>query len=132
MVYKMEIIKILALIFLCAVICVIFKSYKPEYSFVIIVFCSVIVLSFIVKNLIAPLNIIEQKISESGINSGYFKTALKAMGIGYITSFIADSCTDAGLTALASKAQFAGKCAIFLLSVPLALSILETAIGFVK
>jgi len=84
------------------------------------------------KNLITPLSLIEQKISQSGINSGYFKTALKAMGIGYITSFVADACTDAGLTALAAKAQFAGKCAIFLLSVPLVLSILETAIGFVK
>lgn len=128
----METVKILALIFLCAVICIIFKSYKPEYSFVIIIFCSVVVLSFIVKNLITPLGLIEQKISQSGINSGYFKTALKALGIGYITSFVADACTDAGLTALAAKAQFAGKCAIFLLSVPLVLSILETAIGFVK
>ncbi len=128
----MEIVKILVLIFLCAVICIIFKSYKPEYSFLIIIFCSVIVLSFILKNLITPLSLIEQKISQSGINSGYFKTALKALGIGYITSFVSEACTDAGLTALAAKAQFAGKCAIFLLSVPLVLSILETAIGFVK
>lgn len=128
----MEIVKVLVLIFLCAVICIIFKNYKPEYSFVIIIFCSVIVLSYIIKNLITPLGLIEQKIAQSGINSGYFKTALKALGIGYITSFVSDACTDAGLSALASKAQFAGKCAIFLLSVPLVLSILETAIGFVK
>lgn len=86
----------------------------------------------IIKNILVPLSLIEQRIESYGIDNSYFKVALKALGIGYITAFIADSCRDAGQTALALKAELAGKCAIFLLSVPLVLSILETAIGFVN
>lgn len=128
----MEIFKILSLIFITAVICIILKQYKPEYSLIIAVLCSVIVLTMIIRQILVPISAIQKKIENSGIDNNYFKVALKALGIGYITSFIADSCRDAGQTALALKAELAGKCAIFILSVPLVLSILETALGFVK
>ena len=128
----MEILGILGVIFITAIICVILKQYKPEYALLIALCGCVIVLTVIVKSLLTPISLIEQKIENSGIDNSYFKVALKALGIGYITSFIADSCRDAGQSALALKAELAGKCAIFLLSVPLVLSILETAIGFVK
>ena len=79
-----------------------------------------------------PIAAIEQKIESYGIESDYFKVALKALGIGYITTFIADSCRDAGQANLAIKAELAGKCAIFILSVPLMLYVLDTALGFIK
>ncbi len=128
----MEIFKILSLIFITAVICLILKQYKPEYSLIIAILCSVIVLTMIMSRILTPLSLIEQKIENSGIDNNYFKVALKALGIGYITSFIADSCRDAGQNALALKAELAGKSAIFILSVPLVLSILDTALGFLK
>ncbi|MFQ8952752.1 MAG: SpoIIIAC/SpoIIIAD family protein [Oscillospiraceae bacterium] len=52
--------------------------------------------------------------------------ALKALGIGYITGFIADACRDGDRQAL-RKAELAGKCAVFIL-LPLIASILETAL----
>lgn len=128
----MEILKILSIILISTVLCIIFKNQRGEYSFFMIVCCSIIVLTMVIKSIISPLEIIEQRIESYGIDNSYFKVALKALGIGYITAFIADSCRDAGLSSLALKAELAGKCAIFLLSVPLVLSILETAIGFVK
>jgi stage III sporulation protein AD len=128
----MEILKILSLIFISATLCIVFKEKSKEYSLMIIVVSSVLVLTLIVKEIIMPISIIEQKIESYGIDNNYFKVALKALGIGYITSFISDSCKDAGQTALAHTAELAGKCAIFLLSFPLVLSLLETAVGFVK
>ena len=89
-------------------------------------------LTLILKNISAPLDLIKEKIDQSGIDSSYFKVAIKALGIGYITSFVAEACRDAGQNSLALKAELAGKCAIFILSVPLILSILETTLGFSK
>ncbi len=128
----MEVFKILSLIFITAIICVVLKQYKPEYSVIVAIVGSMIVLSIVLRKILTPITLIEQRIEQSGIDNSYFKVALKALGIGYITSFVADSCRDAGQTALALKAELAGKCAIFILSVPLVLSILETALGFVK
>ncbi len=128
----MEIIKILAICLITAIICLVLKQQKSEYALLISVASSVLVLIFIIKNILVPITVLHQKIESYGIDIDYFKTALKALGIGYITTFIADSCRDAGQASLASKAELAGKCAIFLLSVPLVLSVMETALGFIK
>lgn len=128
----MDIFKILGFIFITAVLCIMLKSYKAEYSLALAVCSALVVLMLILKNLAAPLSLIKDKIAESGIEGSYFKVAVKALGIGYITSFIAEACRDAGQNSLALKAELAGKCVIFILSVPLILSILETALGFSK
>lgn len=128
----MEIFKILGIIFVVAVLCIVLKSYKAEYALLLAVCSAVIVLTIILKNITAPLKLIQEKITESGIDSSYFKVALKSLGIGYVTSFVSEACRDAGQNSLALKAELAGKCAIFILSVPLVLSILETALGFSK
>ncbi len=128
----MDIFKILGFIFVAAVLCIILKGYKAEYALALAVCSALAVLTLILKNIASPLALIEQKIESSGIDGSYFKVAVKALGIGYITSFVAEACRDAGQNSLALKAELAGKCAIFILSVPLILSILETALGFSK
>ncbi len=128
----MDSLKLFALIIICAVLCIIFKSYKAEYSFFLVLACGVIILALLMKQILSPLALMEQKIEQSGIDSSYFKVAAKALGLGYVTSFVSETCKDAGLGSLALKAELIGKCAIFLLCVPLILSILETAVGFVK
>ena len=128
--FSMDIFKILGFIFVAATLCIIIKSYKPEYAMVLAVCSALVVLAVILKNMVSPVALIEQKLEESNIDIGYFKVAIKALGIGYKTSFVAEACRDAGQNSLALKAEFAGKCAIFILSVPLILSILETTLGF--
>lgn len=128
----MDIFKILGLIFITTVICIILKQHKPEYALLISVCGGIIILTFLFKKVLVPITVIAQKIESYGIENSYFKVALKALGIGYITSFISDTCKDAGQQALASKAMLVGKCAIFLLAVPLILTVLETALGFIK
>lgn len=128
----MDIFKVLGLIFITAVIAVILKQQKSEFSLLILIICGIIVLNLIVNKILIPITVITEKIESYGVSSEFFKVALKALGIGYITTFIANLCKDAGLSSLAFKAELAGKCAIFMLCVPLILSVLETAIGFIK
>lgn len=128
----MDIFKILGFIFVAATLCIVLKNYKVEYALMLAVCSALVVLTLILKNISAPLDLIKEKIDQSGIDSSYFKVAIKALGIGYITSFVAEACRDAGQNSLALKAELAGKCAIFILSVPLILSILETTLGFSK
>ena len=128
----MELIKVLGFCLISAIICLVLKQQKSEYALIVSIAASVLILILLIKNIFVPISIIEQKIESYGIDSDYFKTALKALGIGYITTFIADSCRDAGQASLASKAELAGKISIFILSVPLLLSVMDTALGFIK
>lgn len=127
-----EIFKILALLLVAAAVCVVLREKNSEYALLTAIAAGVCVSLLILQNLVAPINEIKESLESYGVNTEYFKVALKAVGIGYITSFIADSCRDSGQTSLASKAELAGKCAIFVLSVPLIISVLKTAVGFIK
>lgn len=128
----MEIFKVLAICLITAVICLVLKQQKSEFALAVSIIACILILGFLIKNIIVPITVLQQKIEGYGINTEYFKTALKALGIGYITTFISDSCRDAGQASLATQAELAGKIAIFILSVPLVLSVMETALGFIK
>lgn len=127
-----DVFKILAVCLVAAVLCIILKQKSGEYAMLVSVAAGVCIGLLILKNIAAPVNALREQLKEYNIKTEYFGVALKAVGIGYITSFIADACRDSGQTSLAAKAELAGKCAIFILSVPLIMSVLSTAVGFIK
>lgn len=128
----MELFKILGVCLVTAVLAVVLKQQKGEYALAVALAGGVTVTLYLLKSIFAPIELLSRQLGDYGVNTAYFKIALKALGIGYITGFIADACRDSGQTALAAKAELAGKCAIFLLSVPLISSVFETAIGLLK
>lgn len=125
-----EFIKIIVVIIITALFSVTLKSHRAEYSFLLTLCVAAAVLAALLYKIYPTVNTLTNTFKKSGVTVGYFLTALKALGISYITSFAADSCRDAGQSALASKAEFAGKCAVFVLTVPLILNVLEKAVEF--
>ena len=128
----MEIFKILIILVVTAVFGVLLRQYRPEISLLLIIMAAVITLAVILGALTKPLDTLTQKLTTYGIELSYFKIALKAVGIGYVTSFCADICKDAGQTTLASLSEIVGKCGIFILSLPLVFNIIDLALGFIK
>ena len=124
--------KILGICIIGSAISIILKPKSEEYSFLIALATGVIALTFVVNAVSKPIGEINERLSVSGVKTEYLGVALKAVGVAYITDFVADACRDAGMTSVASKAELVGKTAIFTLSVPLMMSVLETAIGFIK
>lgn len=127
-----EFIKLLGLCVIAAIIALILKSKSGEFAFLISIGAGVVVLICCLDYLVAPIKEITEKLADYGIETNYFKVALKAVGLAYITDFFADACRDAGQASMASKAELVGKIAIFVLSVPLLMSVIETAVGFIK
>lgn len=127
-----EIFKVLGLCLVAALLSIVLKSKSLEFSVVISVFAGFLAASILIKSISEPISQFKSLIEEYNLNNQYFKVAVKALGIGYITSFIADTCRDSGQTSLAAKAELAGKVAIFTLSLPLLLSILNIATGLIK
>ena len=125
-----EFVKIIVLIIIAALLSLTLKAHRPEYSFLLILCVTATITITLLYKIYPTVNTLTNIFKKSGVTVGYFLTALKALGISYITSFAADSCRDAGQGALAAKAEFAGKCAIFVLTVPLIMNILEKALEF--
>ena len=87
---------------------------------------------FVVKNVTAPVSQIITVLKEFGMKSEYISVSLKALVIGYLSKFAADTCKDCGQTALAGKAEFAGKAIIFIIALPVLVSTFNTIFGLIK
>lgn len=128
----MDILKIFAFCIIAAVLSVILKTQRAEFSFLISVLTVVIILAYFLSKIIEPISLLFQKIEDYGIEASYFKVALKALGIGYITNFSVNICKEAGQTSIASAAEIVGKGSIFILSLPMVINIVDLALGFIK
>lgn len=116
---KMELFKILGICLVSAVLALILSSYKKEYAFFISVAAGVLIFGLVLRELINPVTKIFNTVSSYGIKSSYILIAVKALAIGHITQFVADTCRDFSQGAIAAKAEFAGKAAVFLIALPL-------------
>ncbi|MBQ8790913.1 MAG: stage III sporulation protein AC/AD protein family [Ruminiclostridium sp.] len=102
-----------------AVLSVVLKQYRPEFSVYISLATGMIMLGALVV-LISP--VIESALQLSEFSENGFKYSellLKCLAICYITQLASESCRDAGEGSIAAKIDLAGKCAILLLSMPL-------------
>ncbi len=122
---------LLALCLIGSALCVLLSGYKPEYSLAIAVLIGVFIFGEIIKNIAPAFEKIEELLAATNLNSGYFKIALKSLGVCYISSFAADICRDFGQTSLAGKALLVGKCTVFLLCLPLLTAVTEVALSFI-
>lgn len=125
-------VKILSILLISGILSVALKKDNPEYSAVIGLSAGVVTTLLIFASVGESISYLIEKIESYGIKTEYFSVALKSLGIGYITSFVADACRDCGQTSLASKAELAGKTAIFVISMPLLMTVLDIAVGFLK
>ncbi len=127
----MELTALLGVCVVSAAVITLIRQYKSEYAVFISVAAGGAVLLSVLLDIGNGLLEIRNAVSSLGVDVSYFFVALKALGICVITGFIADTCRDSGNTALAAKAELAGRCAVFLLSVPLLISVFETACRFI-
>lgn len=125
-----EFLRILAFLIIVAVITLLLKEHRPELAILISFAVTAGILIVLLHNVYPSINRVWELFSKSNNSSAYFATALKALVIAYIAGFAADTCRDFGQSSLATKAELAGKCAVFILSVPLMCSVLEAALGY--
>ncbi len=125
-----EVIKIAAVVTVGAVLVLLIKPYRPEMG-ILTTIAAVLVATVMTLGLLTPaVTGLSDLFEKSGVDSRYFKVVLKTLAIAYLSGFAADTCRDFGLSSLASKAEFAGRCAILVMSLPLLSEILNTALGF--
>ena len=121
----MEIFKIVGVGIITCVAAILLKQLKPEISIVVALCGGLIVLSMVVDYLVDIIAIFNSVVQKTGLNSSLFASILKIIGIGYITEWTSNICSDTGLNSLADKILLAGKILIFVCSLPIITSIIE-------
>ena len=126
-----EIIKIIAVIIISVVLIITLRTRLAEYGFLLVVGVVLVVLTLLINIFSDAFEQFKGLFEEIENANVYFTTAIKVLGVSYIVTFAADVCRDFGMSALAQTAEITGKMAIFILSLPLVTSVLDTALKFI-
>ncbi len=124
-----EIFKIIGLALVIVVAVILVKQTKPELAMLVGVAGGVILFFYIIDLLEQVYGVFSYILDSTGLNSELFVVLLKIVGIGYLTEFSANICSDSGNNAIASKVMLAGKLIIFVLAIPIIRSLIDIIVG---
>ncbi len=115
---------------LCAtLLAVVLRAQRPELAVCLSLAAGVLVTGLVLGQL-APLTATLRRLLQAGgFSAEWLTVVLKAAGVCLVTQLTADTCRDAGETALAGKAELVGRVLLLLLAVPLFEQILALVTG---
>ena len=121
----MEIIKIIGIGLVTCMCVIIVKPMKPEIAIIIGVCGGILVLSQTINYIFEIISSFTSLVEKTGLNIGLFKIILKIIGIGYLTEFSANLCTDSGNASIGNKIIFAGKILILFIAMPIVTNVID-------
>ena len=95
------------------------RGQRPELALCLSLAAGVVVMMLLMRHVTPLLSSLNDMLQSSAIPSEYIGAVLKATGICLLTQMTADTCRDAGETALAGKAELVGRVLLLMLSLPL-------------
>lgn len=120
-------------VLLCAaMLAVVLRAQRPELAMCLGLAAAAAVTILLVRQIAPLISTMRRLLAMTTLPSEGFGVVLKAAGVCLLTQMAADTCRDAGETALASKAELAGRVLMLMLAVPLfeeLLSLVTTLIG---
>ena len=128
----MNILSVVGLGLTGALLGIIIRQYKPEFSIYGSLTVGIIILGALIGLISPVLDTITELTDAVNLNDIYGSVLLKALAICYITQLASDCCSDAGEKAIASKLEMAGKIAIVVISLPLFQSLVNVVTGLIS
>ncbi|MGM8213474.1 stage III sporulation protein AD [Virgibacillus sp. W0430] len=127
----MDIVQIILFGLVAAVLYIVLKDLNAPFAFFIIVVTGVVIFLIIMKQIGIIIQLIQSLGQKAAIDGIYLETILKVIGIAYIAELGANITKDAGLGAVASKIELAGKIFILLLAIPILTAVVEAILNFI-
>lgn len=115
----MGLITIIGLVLMAAFLAVLLKPYRAEYALALSLLAGIVILAFLLNNSSGMLASLRVLMQQSAFSTELGGILFRALGICLMTQMASDACKDVGETALAAKAELAGKCFLLLLALPL-------------
>lgn len=94
------------------------KKDKPEIAAGLSVCASLLIFFMAIKQLSAVIEFVKEVIRQLPVETSYFATMLKMLGIAYSAEFSSQICKDSGHGAIAAQIDFFAKTAIVMMSIP--------------
>lgn len=125
----MDIFKIIGVGLITSITVLIVKQVKPEIAVVLGMAGGIVMILMLVDSLMGIVSSFTSILKKSGLTSSIFSVVLKIVGVGYLTEFSANLCSDSGSNSIADKIMLAGKIIILVISLPIISNIIEIISG---
>lgn len=122
----MDIFAVSAIGIIGAILAITIKQTQPVIAILVSLATGIVLIFYVSSYLREIINSFHNIVSKCGVDPDFFKIALKACTIAYITEFASALCKDAGENAIAVKTEIAGKISILFLSMPILLSFISS------
>lgn len=107
-----------------------FKSGKSEYGIYISIALGMLIFASLLGKISLLKDVLNEVSNVVGLNSDYFKTLWKILGVTYAAEFSSAICKDAGYQTIALQIEVFAKITILVLSLPVLSALLQTIRGF--
>ena len=120
----MNIIRLCGVAIISVVAAVLVKRVKADFGAFVSIIAAVVIFGAAVSA-VAPLTSYVRELAETSGFGIYAETIIKSLAVTLLAQTTGDICRDCGENAVAGKIEFAAKCAIMLLSLPVIKNILS-------
>lgn len=114
----MDSVKICAFGIMCAIICVLIKHYRSEFSMPARL-GSILLIFGVVLGMLSPVFTYLKDLMGSSLSSEYSTVIIKAVGISYLTQISSELCRECGESSIGTGIETVGKIELIVLSLPL-------------
>lgn len=121
----MDITAIIGIGIVGALLSVTVKSYRPELALCISVATGILIFLSSLDGLAAVVSEVQAMCENSGVDTEFFKVAMKVIAIAYVTEFASETAKDSGESAIAKKLEFAGKTAVLACMMPVIRNLID-------
>ncbi|MBR4800135.1 MAG: hypothetical protein IK048_00425 [Clostridia bacterium] len=108
------------------IIVLVLRTAKPEFAVFVTIATGVVMLVTLMSSLTNVILAFDGIVAKSGVDEEVFAAVLKIIGIGYLTEYSSSIACDAGCASIAEKLQLGGKVVIFLTSISIVASLVDT------
>ena len=125
----MDIVRIVGVGLITCVAVLLVRQVKPDVAALIGLAGGIIIVFMIIDSVSSIFDGIRSVIEKTGVSSSLFSLVLKIVGVGYLTEFAGNICSDCGQSGLADKILLGGKVIILAMSMPIITNIIEIIVG---
>ncbi len=125
----MDIFKIIGIGLMGGILSMTVRQYRKEYAVLVGLVTVTVILFLTLDTLGDAIEKVRFITESSGVDTRYFTSVMKVVGVAYVTQYGAEILRDGGESAVALKVELAGKVFILGLTMPIITEFLEVCIN---
>ena len=109
-----------------AILAVIVRQFQKEYGVFVLLAVCLFLMAYLTSNVSVVVEFDEELGDKIQISDAYIRILFKLLAIAFICQIASNICQDLGYQSISFQVEIVGKLSIFILSIPIIHSLLET------